>query len=214
MKVGIGVLVSLIIYATPAIAGTQYVDDLHKITVRQGPGVKYRIIETVSSGTRFETMDQKNGWTQVRLSDDRKGWVVNRYLTDEMPDSKKYETLKAKCDPLEKQIKELKADNRALQKNNRVLSKKLAQSRDALATTQSDYEELKASSADVLKLKSENEQLASALKEKKEKIASLETKLSDAFLSEALKWFLAGAGVLILGLIIGAGGKRKRSSLL
>ncbi len=214
MRMAIGVLIGLIIYVTPAAAGTQYVDDLHEITVRLGPSVEYRVIKTVSSGTRLETLDNKNGWTQVRLSDDRKGWVVSRYLADEKPDSKKYEDLKAKYEPLKKQVEELKAANNELKRGNQTLSEELAKAREALADTKADYEELKTSSADVLRLKSENENLASAIKEKNQKIEDLETKISDAFLSEALKWFLAGAGVLILGIIIGASGKRKRSSLL
>ena len=214
MRIFFGVFLSLMLIAAPADAVTQYVDDLHEITVRLGPGIKYRVIETVSSGTEFETLKTQNGWTQVRLADNREGWVVSRYLTDTMPDSEKYETLKAKCDPLEKQVKELKAENGSLQADNQALSRKLDQARDELAQTRTAYEELKQASADVLGLKKENEKLARQLKEKDQKIASLEAKISNAFLSEALKWFLIGAGVLLVGIIIGASGKRKRSSLL
>jgi len=214
MRVIIGIFLSLVIIAVPAGAATQYVDDLHEITVRLGPGIKYRVIETVASGRQFETLKTQNGWTQVRLSDNREGWVVSRYLTDNIPDSKKYETLKAKCDPLEEQIEGLKAENSTLTADNQALSQKLAQARDELAQIRTEYEELKEASADVLKLKQENEKLARQLNEKTQKIASLEAKISDAFLSEALKWFLIGAAVLLVGIVIGASGKRKRSSLL
>ncbi|HMA86701.1 MAG TPA: TIGR04211 family SH3 domain-containing protein [Desulfosalsimonadaceae bacterium] len=214
MRLFLGVFFSLMLITAPAGAAAKYVDDLHEITVRLGPGIKYRVIETVSSGTKFETIKTQNGWTQVRLSDSREGWVVTRYLTDDVPDSKKYETLKAKYDPLEKQIKELKAENSRLQADNQTLSQKLTQARDELAQTRTAYEELKEASADVLGLKNKNEKLTQQLKEKNQKIASLEAKISDAFLSEALKWFLIGAGVLLVGIIIGASGKRKRSSLL
>lgn len=213
MRMIIGAIVSLILFVSPAVAGTKYVDDLHKITVRVGPGIQYRVIQTVSSGTRLETLDSQNGWTKIRLSDDRSGWVVNRYLTDEIPNSKKYETLKAKCDPLAEKIEVLKADNRALHKENQALSEKLAQASDALATTQAEYEELKEASADVVKLKTKNDQLAEELKAKKQKIEALEAKIADALLSEALKWFLIGAGVLLVGIILGASSKRKRSSI-
>lgn len=214
MRVIIGIFLSLVIIAVPAGAATQYVDDLHEITVRLGPGIKYRVIATVSSGSQFETLKTKNGWTQVRLSDNREGWVVSRYLTDDIPDSKKYETLKAKCDPLEEQIEGLKAENSTLTADNQALSQKLAQARDELTQIRTEYEELKEASADVLKLKQENEKLARQLNEKTQKITSLEAKISDAFLSEALKWFLIGAAVLLVGIVIGASGKRKRSSLL
>ena len=214
MRVTIGIFLSLVIIAVPAGAATQYVDDLHEITVRLGPGIKYRVIETVSAGTKFETLKTQSGWTQVRLSDNREGWVVSRYLTDDIPDSKKYETLKAKCDPLEEQIEGLKAENSTLTADNQALSQKLTEARDELAQIRTEYEELKEASADVLKLKQKNEKLARQLNEKTQKIASLEAKISDAFLSEALKWFLIGAAVLLVGIVIGASGKRKRSSLL
>lgn len=213
MRMIIGAIVSLMLFVPPAVAGTKYVDDLHKITVRAGPGIQYRVVQTVSSGTRLETLDSQNGWTKIRLSDDRSGWVVNRYLTDEIPDSKKYETLKAKCDPLAEKIEALKADNKTLQKENQALSEKLAQASDALASTQAEYKALKEASADVVKLKTKNDQLAAELKTKKQKIEALEAKIADAFLSEALKWFLIGAGVLLVGIILGASSKRKRSSI-
>ena len=214
MRILIGVFVSLLIVAAPAGAATKYVDDLHQITVRKGPGIKYRVMETVSSGTKFEALKTENGWTQVRLSDNREGWVISRYLTDAVPDSKKYETLKAKYDPLEKQVKELEAENSTLRSDNQLLSQKIAQTQDKLAEIHTEYEELKEASADVLKLKNENESLARRIEKKNQKIASLEAKISDTFLSEALKWFLIGAGVLLVGIILGASGKRKRSSLL
>lgn len=214
MRILIGVFVSLLLAVPQAGAATKYVDDLHQITVRKGPGIKYRVMETVSSGTKFETLKTENGWTQVRLADNREGWVVNRYLTNDIPDSKKYEILKAKCEPLEKRVNELEEENSTLRANNQLLSRKMGQSQDELAEIRSKYEELKEASADVLKLKNENETLARQLEEKKQKIASLEAKISDALLSEALKWFLIGAGVLLVGIILGASGKRKRSSLL
>ena len=214
MRMIIGVLVSLALFVSPAAAATKYVDDLHEITVRVGPGINYRVIKTVSSGTQFETLDNQNGWTQVRLEAGGKGWVVSRYLTDGIPDSKKYETLKAKYDPLAEQIEALKTANKALNEKNQALSKQLAEASEALAKTQANYEELKKASTNVVKLKTEHDQLASELKEKKQEVEALEAKIADAFLSEALKWFLAGAGVLVLGIIIGSSGKRKRSSLL
>jgi len=214
IRVAIGILASLILYVSPATAGPRYVDDLHEITVRLGPGVKYRVIQTIPSGTRLETIDSKNGWTQVRLPDKRNGWVVTRYLTDKIPDSKKYEAMKAKCAPLESENEKLKAANSKLENKNQTLSKNLARARKDLATVKENYNELKTASSDVLKLKSENENLAARLEEKNQKIASLKAETTDTFFFNGLKWFLAGAGVLLLGIIIGASGKRKRSTLL
>ncbi len=214
MRVITGVLLSLLISATVATAEMKYVNDRLEITVRSGPGVEYRILRSLPTGTKVEILETRDNWSRVRLSGGLEGWVLSRYLSETLPASQKYAALKEKCEPLEKQLADLKSENQALKAENRTLSNEIAGLRQELSETKERYDELEASSTDYLTLKSRNEELTAQLKEKNQKIESLETKISDSFLSEALKWFLSGAGVLLIGIIIGAANKRKRSSSL
>lgn len=214
MRWTLSVLLILLLTAASASAETKYVSDRLEITVRSGPGVEYRIIRNLPTGTRVQALEKKDGWSRIKLSEDRDGWVLNRYLASDIPDSKKYMALKERCEPLEKQVAELESANQTLKAENQALSEELSSVRQELSQTQQNFEQLKEESADYLTLKEENGELTNELKEKKEKIKSLETRISDAFLSEALKWFLGGAGVLLIGIIIGARNKRKRSSLM
>lgn len=207
-------LFALLLTAAAAAAETRYVSDRLEITVRSGPGIEYRIIRNLQTGTRVDTLEQKDSWTRIKLSGDEEGWVLNRYLSDDIPDSQKYAALKARCEPLEKRIAELESTNQSLRAQNRTLDQELEDARQELAETRDKFESLKAASADYLSLENENKRLSKQLKQKNQKIESLETRISDAFLSEALKWFLSGAAVLIIGVIIGSRNKRKRSSLM
>ncbi len=214
MRVITGVLLSLLISATVATAEMKYVNDRLEITVRSGPGVEYRILRSLPAGTKLETIETKDNWSRVQLPGGLEGWVLSRYLSETMPASQKYAALKEKCGPLEKQLADLKSENQALKAENQSLSNEIEGLREELSETKERYEQLEASSTDYLTLQSKNEELSAQLKKKNKKIDSLETKLSDSFLSEALKWFLSGAGVLLIGIIIGATNKRKRSSSL
>ncbi len=206
---------ALILSASAAGAGPKYINDRLEVTVRSGPGLKYRIISTLSTGSRVETVEKKDGWMLVRIPGGKEGWVLNRYLSDDVPDSVKYESLKKKWEPLKERVAKLESSNEDLRSENQALAEDLKQARRELSETKKKFKELKESSADYLELKSKHKKLSSTLEEKNKKIEELEKRVSDAFLSKALKWFLAGAGVLLIGIIIGASsGRRKRSSLL
>ena len=84
-----------------------------------------------------------------------------------------------------------------------------------LLSAQSDYEELKKSSTNYLNLKMAYENLQNEARQTKAKLDELEKAYGKLKTSRALRWFLSGAGVLILGWIIGssmARVKRRRSS--
>ncbi|MGM0452960.1 MAG: TIGR04211 family SH3 domain-containing protein [Thermodesulfobacteriota bacterium] len=201
--------------ATAAFGTTQYVGDLVEITVRSGPALKYRVIATVPSGKAVEVIDTQNGWSKIELGDDKTGWVVNRYLDAEKPDSLMVKEMKGQIGPLQNQVENLKAENDRLIKMNQSLSEKLQQNRTKLEEIRKAHKQLKAESEDYLKLKKQHQSLTDELEKKDKRIASLEKQVSQSYLSSAIKWFLAGAGVLLAGMLIGASSaRRKRSSTL
>ncbi len=202
----------LMVFAASAFGATRYVGDLVEITVRSGPDVKYRVIKTISSGKAVEVIETQNGWSKIELADDKTGWVVNRYLKTEKPDSLRVKKLKDKLGPLQNQIENVKAENDRLIKMNQSLSKKLEQNRAKLEEIRKAHKQLKAESKDYLKLKEKHQSLTKELKKKDKRIAALEKQVSRSYLSSAIKWFLAGAGVLLMGMLIGASSARRKRS--
>ena len=198
-----------------ALAETWYVTDSLEITLRTGPALDRKITAMLKSGQAMEIVEKGDEWSQVRLSSGREGWVLNRFIQMELPVKiqladlrKKYDDLMAgAAEPLKK-LKEVNAENIRLQRN-------LAQTKRDLGELQKSYAELRKTTADARRIKKERDQLAGELADKSKETRQLKTALAAAEKKNNLWWFVAGAGVLIFGFILGFAvrPKRKRSSL-
>jgi SH3 domain protein len=80
-----------------------------------------------------------------------------------------------------------------------------------LADIEKKYRDLKQASADFMELNEKYQALVQLSKEQAQQISMLKENLNN----EAMLWFLSGAGVFIVGLILGLSTrKKKRHSLL
>lgn len=186
--------------SSPLMAEDIYVSGVTKITMRTGPGTEHKIVAMLTSGTKLEILEYQKDWSNVRTDTDKRGWVLSRFLTREVPRALLVKQLQmenqeliAARDHAQARAVELKAEN------------------DSLAGIQKKYKQLEQASADYLKLETAYQELAEKSKAQQEQILSLEQKVDN----EELLWALSGAGVFIIGLIIGlATRKKKRHSLL
>ncbi|MFW6428452.1 MAG: TIGR04211 family SH3 domain-containing protein [Desulfosalsimonas sp.] len=199
-----------------ALAETRYISDLNEITLRTGPGLDYRIDRMLVSGQDLEVLETEERWTEVRLPGGTTGWVFSKYLSDQKPDSLVVKDLREEITPLREKVKALEEENQRLIRSNQELSENLEETKDKLESTKEEYNALEEESKSFLEIKEENKKLEKNLEEKQQQIQTLEERKNEAFLSSGLKWFLAGAGVLILGMILGRipGSRKKRSALL
>ena len=206
-----------IIFATfPVHAKTMYVTDVLKITVRTGPSIENKIIGIIESGQRVEVLKPGQEWSQVRLLDGKEGWILNRYLISSETNKIRLQRLESEHSELKTKFETILEENSKLKTDNKTLSSALSDSEKALQKVRSDYESLKASSAEFLTLKSNFEKTSRQLSEQSKKADKLEEQVAKLEFSNYIRWFLAGSGVLIVGFIIGFSTKRQRrqSSLL
>jgi len=196
-------------------AETRYVSEIREITLRTGPGVEYKITEMVKSGTPMTVMEQTGDWTRVRLEDDKDGWVLNRFLQSTVPDSVALKKLQKTYTALKDEADALRDENRALMEKSDKLATDLSQRQNELDTLNSTYENLKNESTAFLELRTNHEKTVAALSEQTEKAERLENELASVYNDKRLKWFSLGAGVLLIGIIIGFITKpqRRRSAL-
>ncbi|MFW6284505.1 MAG: TIGR04211 family SH3 domain-containing protein [Desulfosalsimonas sp.] len=196
-------------------AESRYIGDLMEVTLRSGPGLNYRIIRMLKSGQTVETLETEDNWTRIRLADDTTGWVFSRYVTRDKPKSLVADSLQKEIEPLRTNLATLKEENKRLIERNQEMAEELENTREELENLENEYATLQEESGDYLKLKDEHASLTKTLEEKNQRIQTLEKQVSDAFFSAGLKWFLAGAGVLLLGMIIGnrIASRKKRPGL-
>jgi SH3 domain protein len=177
-----------------------YVSGITKITMRTGPGIEHKIVAMLTSGTKLEIIEYQRDWSQVKTEDNKIGWVLSRFLTEEVPQALLVVQLQTENQRLETLLEQTEEKNQALVEKNEVL-----------VGIEEKYKELEQASADFLKLTESYKALANQSQDQKEQIRILEKNITN----EERLWFLSGAGVFIVGLIIGLiSRKKKRSSLL
>ncbi|OEU83678.1 MAG: hypothetical protein BA873_04430 [Desulfobulbaceae bacterium C00003063] len=200
----------LILFSAPILAETMYVSDVLKLTVRTGKGQDYKIISVIQSGQTVDVLQPEDKWALVRLNDGKEGWVLTRYLTSKITNNVKLQWLQKKHKVLTVQTATLLEENTKLKGENKNFKTDLNKTQNKAEELNISYEALKTESADYIKLKSKYAKAASQLAEYVEKSELLEKELTKLEFGRTIRWFLAGAGVLLLGFLIGFGTKRQR----
>lgn len=188
-------------------AQTRYVTDQFTITMRSGESSEYRVLKSLSSGTQVEVLseNQGSGYSRVRTPDDTVGYVLSRYLISDKPAQVRLSETRSELNELRertendntlKDLTELRREYQSLKLRYDTLefeNVQLTQRLDAVSEN----------AANVVSLMDERDEalqranrLSTELDELRVKNVALENH-SDK------KWFMAGAGVLILGIIVG-----------
>ncbi len=204
LHLGIALFLTLALPATNALAKTRYVSDQMVITLRSGQGNQFEIIKTMPSGLKLELLEENEaGYAHVRTPDGVEGWVRTQYLTDKPIASVQLEALQTKYDRLNEGFTSMKQELVALKTENKTVTKERDDLRNANTKMNADIERMKQVAGKPILIDQENREL-------KEQTVRLTTDLqlvrqeNQAMRDRSDKdWFIAGAGVLLFGLVIG-----------
>ena len=202
-------------------AETAYITDAIKITLRTGPGTDYKIIAQIKSDTEVKKI--KSGleksvkkWSFIRLPDGKEGWVLNRFTTSAKPSRILLEELQKKHNIITKKFKQINLENKNFKIENTKLLSEIDTVKKKLTGTTDAYKTLKTESADFLTLKAKFKKTSSQLAKQTTKAETVEQELSTLAMNHNIRWFITGAVVLLVGVIMGYSSKRqkRRTSLL
>ncbi|NNG00579.1 MAG: TIGR04211 family SH3 domain-containing protein [Desulfobacteraceae bacterium] len=199
-----------------ALAETMYVTEEFEITMRTGPGVERKIIALIKSGQSLEVLSLGDEWAEVQLTSGKQGWVLSRYLTSKTPSSYVLKNLGTEHSSLKEQRDALVADTANLNDEKNRFKAELQQTRQQLDKITKEFETLKKESKEFIALKNKFDATTKNLTEERTRADSFEDQTRQLLRTQNIKWFLSGAGVLLLGFIIGFSTRRqkRRSSLL
>lgn len=186
-------------------AQSAWVSDEFEVTLRTGPSTSNAIELMVSSGRQLEVLeeDAEAGYTKVRTAGGTEGWVLTRYLMDEPSAREQLETLtqqltsataegasmgtqlgaiRDEYDSATRTIRELEADNAALQ---------------------GQLEEVSSKAANTLAIDRQNQELQQKLTDAEIQVNVLEQE-KDRLVSQSNRnWFMTGSAVLAVGILLG-----------
>ncbi|MFQ5642705.1 MAG: TIGR04211 family SH3 domain-containing protein [Thiogranum sp.] len=199
------ILILLFGLITTAAAETRYVSDRLEIQMRTGKGTKFRILRMLPSGTKLEVLetDQENGYTRVRAPGGVEGWVLSRLLM-------KGQAARDKLADAEKRLARLELENRKLSSSFDNLKKEKGgsdQERQKLSKENrrlsQELENIRRTASSSLAIDAENRELKSRIAAYERQVQSLQQENSGLKDRTARDWFMVGAGVVILGMVIG-----------
>jgi len=202
----------LFLFTTVSSAETNYIINDTKVNIRTGAGTSYNIVAMRNAGVFVELIERGDEWSRIRLQNKREGWILTRFLTSKKPDYILLEGLRKTHKILATKFPELTEENEKIKKENNKLNTKLAIYQKNNNKLQKTYDILKKEAAGFIELKENYETTALNLSEQTEKNEKLNKELMHKYITAGL----CGAGILLLGFIIGFSTKRqrRRSSLL
>jgi len=209
-------------------ADTRYVSDILILCLRAGPGNEYKVIRTLKTDTRLEVLEEDELYLKVKTDEGEEGWVLKQYISSKTPKPVIIAALKRDVKKLEATVEKLEKDRSSLRdkleaakQSSAIRVKKfeeaVVQNRDEISRTTSElkqitekYNTLVDQSKDVVALVGERDTLRAAnngLNNDAERLRQENARLRR---TRTQQWFLAGAGVFLIGLIFGSVSKKKR----
>jgi len=191
----------------------QYVTDNFVIMMRTGQSSEHRIIRTLESGAKLHVVQSGKKYTKVKTENGDSGWVLSQYLSNEP-------AARLILPPIKAKLEKLESENSALAKS----LKEITRERDALKNAAAALERLEAKHKSLVeesvRLKdaaNRSTNLSETSKDLTRKNATLESQL-DLMMRELRSlrdgsnrlWFLSGAGVILIGIVIGVMAARTR----
>lgn len=204
----------LLLINGPAYAKTMYVTDSFEVTVRTGKDTTHKIIALATSDQRVEVLGQEDDWSLVRLQDGKEGWMLSRFLIQDIPKTETIEKLKRRNENLVRTATLYEQENNAIKKENQQQAVTLKKQEKALSETKEAYNTLKRESADFLKLKNAYEKASEELASQTKRVDALESEVKSLGWDKGLRWFLSGAAIFLIGIIMGISFRRQRRSTL
>ena len=196
---------ALLLGASAALAESAWVSDEFEITLRTGPSTSNNILLMVGSGTELEVLgrDADAGYTQVRTQGGTEGWVLSRYLMSEPSAREQLETLTSQLTNANSRGSSLNSQLSAIRSEYDTANRRIRELEREKGAVEQELAEIKRTAANVLSINDQNKSLMEQLTATQIRADTLEQE-NRALASQTTRyWFIAGALVLLFGILLG-----------
>jgi SH3 domain protein len=235
MVVGKTILVMLFIVAfivsaspTSVFADTRYVSDRLIISVRDGQNQDAAVLGYIETGAPVDVLEEKDDFLKIRTENGIEGWVRAQYIVSAKPKVLIIEDLKNDIKALKEEYENIKngqdASSNTLLKTKKMYQDKIQELEEEVdinqkfaAKTKSDFIQLNKKYTNLLNHSKNAKELISQVDELKKLNAELNTQVKslrknrkNPLKSNRIQSFIAGAGILVFGFILGGSARKKK----
>ena len=199
------ILIAALLLPVSVFAEPAWVTDQFEITLRSGPSTSNAIQLMVGSGTRLEVLerDADSGYTRVRTQGGTEGWVLTRYLMSEASAREQLERLTSQLTNANSRGSSLDTQLTAIRSEYDTANRKIQTLEREKAAVEQELAEIKRTAANVLSINEQNRSLMDQLTAAQIRADTLEQENRSLASQTKRYWFMAGALVLLVGIILG-----------
>lgn len=208
---------TLIFSATEVAAASRYVKPSAEVVLRTGEGREFKVIGMVKDGDTVELLEEGESYAMVRLANRKEGWMLKRFLSVDPPLATIVASLRAENEKMKQREIEITQKFEEVSATLNQLETDLKSTileRDQITT---DYQNLQRDTADVIQLKEDMQKATQENELLVEEIATLKEDNSGLSKDKSINWFIAGGGVLLVGMFLGnltSKSRKRKSSLM
>ena len=198
-------LACTLLITSAAVAETAWVSDQFEITLRSGPSTGNAIELMLKSGAELEVLerDSESGYTRVRTGGGTEGYVLTRYLMNEPAARDQLARLTSQLTNEASRGSSLNTQLGAIRSEYDTATRNIATLEREKGDLEEELAEIKRTAANVLAINNQNKQLREQLSAEEIRVATLEQENRELTSQTTRYWFMSGALVLVIGMVLG-----------
>jgi SH3 domain protein len=188
-----------------AAAESVWVSDEFEVMLRSGPSTSNAIERMLPSGTALEVLerDDEAGYARVQTAAGTEGWVLSRYLMNEPSAREQLVTLTSRLTNASAQGSSLTSQLDAIKGEQDAATRQIASLERDNTRLENELAEIKRTAANVLSIDNQNKDLRERLNAAETTVGALEQQIRELTGQTTRYWFMTGALVLVVGMILG-----------
>jgi SH3 domain protein len=182
-----------------------WISDQFEVMLRSGPSTSNAIERMLPSGTALEVVehDAESGYSKVRTAAGTEGWVLTRYLMGEPSAREQLTTLTGRLTNANSQGSSLTSQLGAIKGEYDSAKRQIANFERENQKLEKELAEIKRTAANVLAINTQNQEFREQLNTAEIETATLEQQNRELSGQTTRYWFMSGAFVLVVGMILG-----------
>lgn len=188
-----------------AVAQDAWVSDQFEVMLRTGPSTSNAIERMLPSGTSLEVLetDADAGYSRVQTAAGTEGWVLSRYLMNEPSAREQLRRLTGQLSSATDAGSSLTSQLDAVKGQYATASNRIAALEREKKALQEELADIKRTAANVLSIDNQNKDLREQLAMTEIEVGTLEQQNRELSGQSTRQWFLTGALVIVVGIILG-----------
>ncbi|MGI9272305.1 MAG: TIGR04211 family SH3 domain-containing protein [Woeseiaceae bacterium] len=188
-----------------AMAQDAWVSDQFEVMLRTGPSTSNAIERMLPSGTSLEILETnaEAGYSRVQTAAGTEGWVLSRYLMNEPSAREQLRRLTGQLNSATDAGSSLTSQLDAVKGQYATASNRISALEREKKALQEELADIKRTAANVLSIDSQNKDLREQLAMTEIEVGTLEQQNRELSGQSTRQWFLTGALVIGVGIILG-----------